>query len=224
MVENRILSVALEGNIDQVQYTDRIQAIVEFLGPQLKEEELTKMWRLAEGAGNVHVADNVYGMMAASGSKLTLPQFEHLTCLVKETWERLGQSDSRGKERLLVLVGKVGKEANNNKSTQVILELLWDLSHRPKLEKDLVEKALAEQLAILNDLTFNKDAMKRVYVLKCVDDLKRTSDSVGFAVKHLRDICKSYLKGSSVYNKADKVRSIHTRVSTVGVTHLTLPF
>lgn len=32
MAENQVLSVALEGNIDQIQYTDRIKAIVEFLG------------------------------------------------------------------------------------------------------------------------------------------------------------------------------------------------
>ena len=37
MADNRVLSVALEGNIDQVQYTDRIKAIVEFLGPRLIE-------------------------------------------------------------------------------------------------------------------------------------------------------------------------------------------
>ena len=32
MGENKVLSVALEGNIDQVQYTDKIKGIVEFLG------------------------------------------------------------------------------------------------------------------------------------------------------------------------------------------------
>jgi len=41
-----VLTIALEGNIDQVQYTDRIKSIVEFLGPRLSLEELTKMWNL----------------------------------------------------------------------------------------------------------------------------------------------------------------------------------
>jgi ubiquitin carboxyl-terminal hydrolase 9/24 len=44
--ENKVLTIALEGNIDQVQYTDRIKSIVEFLGPRLSLEELTKMWNL----------------------------------------------------------------------------------------------------------------------------------------------------------------------------------
>ena len=45
---NNVLSVVLEGNIDQVQYTDRIKAIVEFLGPKLSLEELTNIWNLGE--------------------------------------------------------------------------------------------------------------------------------------------------------------------------------
>ena len=43
MFLNKVLSVALEGNIDQVQYTDRIKAIMEFLGPRLFSEELTNI-------------------------------------------------------------------------------------------------------------------------------------------------------------------------------------
>ena len=48
MSSNKILGVVLEGNIDQVQYTDRIKAIVEFLGPRLSSEELTNIWNLGE--------------------------------------------------------------------------------------------------------------------------------------------------------------------------------
>ena len=43
--------MVLEGNIDQVQYTDRIKAIVEFLGPKLSPEELTNIWSLGEVSG-----------------------------------------------------------------------------------------------------------------------------------------------------------------------------
>ena len=48
MSSNKVLSVVLEGNIDQVQYTDRIKAIVEFLGPKLSPDELTNIWNLGE--------------------------------------------------------------------------------------------------------------------------------------------------------------------------------
>ncbi len=206
MSDHSVLSVALEGNIDQVQYTERLQAIVEFLGPKLEKDELTKMWSLAEGAANVHVADNVFGMLAASCSKLSLEQFEHLSSLVSDSWGRLaGRSSAvRGRERLLALVGRMGREASAGKCLHLVLELLWELSHRPGLDKYLVETALSEQLAILTEQSYQRDKMKREYVLKCVEDVKRSGDSVALAVKHLFDICQSYLRGSSLYNKADK--------------------
>ena len=50
MAENRVLSAALEGNIDQVQYTDRIKSIVEFLGTRLSNEELSKVSQLGCGS------------------------------------------------------------------------------------------------------------------------------------------------------------------------------
>lgn len=36
----------LVGNIDQVQYTDKIKGIVEFTGHRLSLEELTKIWKM----------------------------------------------------------------------------------------------------------------------------------------------------------------------------------
>ena len=113
MSHNKVLSVALEGNIDQVQYTDRIKAIVEFLGPRLSSEELTNIWNLGEGV-NSHVMDNVYGIMAAAASKFSLAQFELLNKLIKEKWV---QANDRIREKLLQLIGQIGcinYQANHN--------------------------------------------------------------------------------------------------------------
>ena len=124
MAENKVLTVALEGNIDQVQYTDRIRSIVEFLGPRLSTDELTKMWNLQETSPNV--MDNVYSIMSGAANKFSLAQFEHLTSLIKEKWEI---SNDRIREKLLALIGQIGKEAKQIKSTQTILQLLWEVSH-----------------------------------------------------------------------------------------------
>ena len=126
MAENRVLSVALEGNIDQVQYTDRIKAIVEFLGPRLSNDELSKMWHLQESA-NAHVVDNVYAIMASAAAQFNLSQFEHLTSLSRETWTK---SNDRVRENLLILIGQIGKEATQFKSTQAILQLLWEVKEK----------------------------------------------------------------------------------------------
>eukprot|EP00090_Calanus_glacialis_P047045 TRINITY_DN9530_c0_g1_i3.p1 TRINITY_DN9530_c0_g1~~TRINITY_DN9530_c0_g1_i3.p1 ORF type:complete len:2633 (-),score=502.34 TRINITY_DN9530_c0_g1_i3:271-7929(-) len=201
---NKVLSVALEGNIDQVQYTDRIKAIVEFLGPRLSSEELTNIWNLGEGE-NSHVQDNVYGIIAAAASKFSLAQFELLNKLIKGKWL---ESNDRIREKLLQLIGQIGKEAVNSKQVkpvQAILQLLWEMAHIPEIPKHLVERAFAEHLATINEMTLNKDAIRRQYVLNCVDDIKRTTHCVLPAVKQLYAICKSYSgKGMSMYNKANK--------------------
>ena len=38
--------VFFTGNIDQKQYTDRIKAIIEFLGPHLSTDDLSKIWSM----------------------------------------------------------------------------------------------------------------------------------------------------------------------------------
>lgn len=46
LVDNRLLSIALEGNIDQAQYCDKIKGIVDFLGAKLSLDELTMIWKM----------------------------------------------------------------------------------------------------------------------------------------------------------------------------------
>ncbi|TRY69996.1 hypothetical protein TCAL_02811 [Tigriopus californicus] len=200
MVENQVLSVTLEGNIDQVQYTDRIKSIVEFLGPRLSLEELTKMWKLQESS-NAHVTDNIYAIMSGAAAKFNMSQFDHLTALIKETWQN---ATDRVREKLLVLIGQIGKEATQSKSTRAILEVLWEISHVDGLPRPLVENALKEQLAILAEMTVNKVAVRKIYILKCIDDIKASTRHAVSSVKHLHDICRTFSKGTSFYQKADK--------------------
>lgn len=43
------LQLFVSGNIDQVQYCDKIKYIIEFLGAKLSAEELTKIWKMQVG-------------------------------------------------------------------------------------------------------------------------------------------------------------------------------
>ena len=91
---------------------------------RLSNDELSKMWHLQESA-NAHVMDNVYAIMASAAAQFNLSQFEHLTSLIRETWAK---SNDRVRENLLILIGQIGKEATQFKSTQAILTLLWEVS------------------------------------------------------------------------------------------------
>ena len=108
-----------------------------------------------------NVQDNVHSIIAAASSKFSLTQFELLNKLIKEKWL---QSNDRIREKLLLLIGQIGKEAVNSKQVkpvQAILQLLWDMAHIPEIPKHLVERAFAEHLATINEMTLNKDAVRK---------------------------------------------------------------
>ena len=50
----------------------------------------------------------MYGIIAAAASKFSLAQFELLNKLIKVKWQ---ESNDRIREKLLQLIGQIGKEA-----------------------------------------------------------------------------------------------------------------
>lgn len=69
-----------------------------------------------------------------------------------------------------------------------VLELLWDLSHLPTLSRQLIELALEEHLAILSDSFSVREQVKRNYVIKCVDDIRKVRVCMGE-----NNICPEFL-------------------------------
>lgn len=51
--------------------------------------------------------------------------------------------------------------------------MLWELAHLPKLPCSLIQQALEEHLTILSDAYAVKEAIKRSYIIKCIEDIKR---------------------------------------------------
>ena len=44
LLSNKVLSIALEGNLHHTQYTDKLRSILEALGTSLSLEELDTIW------------------------------------------------------------------------------------------------------------------------------------------------------------------------------------
>ena len=201
MAQNRVLSVALDGNLDQSQYAERLKAIVEFLGVRLGKEDLDRMWHLLETSTNSQIIENVHGILATAASKLNLELYEHLTSLIKKKWET---SDSRVREKLLRLIGQIGRETKQSKSIEATLQVLWEVSHLESLPRSLLERAFSEQLAIISEMNLNKDSIRRKYTEACLEDIKRgRREHVLPAIIHLHKLCKSASRGS-FYQKIDK--------------------
>ncbi|XP_036376810.1 ubiquitin carboxyl-terminal hydrolase 24 isoform X2 [Megalops cyprinoides] len=169
LVENSVLSIALEGNIDQAQYCDRIKGIIELLGSKLSLDELSKIWRIQAGQSST-VIENIHTIIAAAAAKFNFDQLSHLFVLIQKSWEV--ESD-RVRQKLLSLIGRIGREARSEATTGKVLEVLWELAHLPTLPINLVQQALEEHLTILSDAYAVKETVKRNYIIKCIEDIKK---------------------------------------------------
>ncbi|KAM8875129.1 LOW QUALITY PROTEIN: ubiquitin carboxyl-terminal hydrolase 24 [Spinachia spinachia] len=205
LVENSVLSIALEGNIDQAQYCERIKGIIELLGSKLSLDELSKIWKIQAGQSST-VIENIHTIIAAAAVKFSSDQLEHLFVLIQKSWEV--ESD-RVRQKLLSLIGRIGREARSETTTGKVLEVLWDLAHLPSLPTSLVQQALEEHLGILSDAYAVKEAVKRGYIIKCIEDIKKASQQssaqavwVVPALRQLHEITRSFIK--QTYQKQDK--------------------
>ncbi|KAG7228832.1 hypothetical protein INR49_008610 [Caranx melampygus] len=92
---------------------------------------------------------------------------------------------------------------------QKVLEVLWELAHLPTLPTSLVQQALEEHLGILSDAYAVKETVKRSYIIKCIEDIKKASQQsspqavwVVPALRQLHEITRSFIK--QTYQKQDK--------------------
>ncbi|XP_061894928.1 ubiquitin carboxyl-terminal hydrolase 24 isoform X2 [Entelurus aequoreus] len=205
LVENSVLSIALEGNIDQAQYCERIKGIIELLGSKLSLDELSKIWRIQAGQSST-VIENIHTIIAAAAVKFSFDQLTHLFVLIQKSWEV--ESD-RVRQKLLSLIGRIGREARSEATTGKVLEVLWELAHLPSLPTSLVQQALEEHLGILSDAYAVKETVKRNYIIKCIEDIKKASQQsspqavwVVPALRQLHEITRSFIK--QTYQKQDK--------------------
>ncbi|KAM7388544.1 hypothetical protein PAMP_024711 [Pampus punctatissimus] len=205
LVENSVLSIALEGNIDQAQYCERIKGIIELLGSKLSLDELSKIWKIQAGQSST-VIENIHTIIAAAAVKFSFDQLTHLFVLIQKSWEV--ESD-RVRQKLLSLIGRIGREARSETTTGKVLEVLWELAHLPTLPTSLVQQALEEHLGILSDAYAVKETVKRSYIIKCIEDIKKASQQsspqavwVVPALRQLHEITRSFIK--QTYQKQDK--------------------
>uniref|UniRef100_A0A8C4E691 ubiquitinyl hydrolase 1 n=1 Tax=Dicentrarchus labrax TaxID=13489 RepID=A0A8C4E691_DICLA len=200
LVENSVLSIALEGNIDQAQYCERIKGIIELLGSKLSLDELSKIWKIQAGQSST-VIENIHTIIAAAAVKFSFDQLTHLFVLIQKSWEV--ESD-RVRQKLLSLIGRIGREARSETTTGKVLEVLWELAHLPTLPTSLVQQALEEHLGILSDAYAVKETVKRSYIIKCIEDIKKThtqEDSKG------SDTQSSFLTGTWGKKKANSLKA-----------------
>ncbi|XP_022101626.1 ubiquitin carboxyl-terminal hydrolase 24-like isoform X2 [Acanthaster planci] len=196
LVDKKVLSIALDGNIDKSQYCDRLKGIVVFLGTKLSQEELTGIWNM-QNDQPLTVVENIHSIMSAAAVKFNTEQLEHLFYLIQKAWTT---ENDRIQEKLLSLIGRIGREVRNAKTTCKVLELLWDLAHLPAISTPHLQHALEEQLAILCDSITVNMTVKQKYISRCVGDIKKGSLVVP-ALRQLHSITRAITKQSYTKDK-----------------------
>ena len=60
---------------------EKVKNVVEYMGPDLREDELQRMWKLQD-AGNSHTVENLHAVLAGAVSRLSPKHIQCLTSLI----------------------------------------------------------------------------------------------------------------------------------------------
>eukprot|EP00795_Rhopilema_esculentum_P004483 gene4483-20726_t len=197
LLENKVLSIAFQSSLHQHQYCEKLKKVVEFVGARLSNDELTTIWTMQSGKHNT-VVDNIHTIIASAAQSFTSDQLEHLISLLQQSWN---SEDEKAREKLLMLIGRIGREVNDSRAVAKLLEVVWGLSHVDSLPTHLINQAVQSHLDILTLSQYVTDQVRNLYIEKCIQDI-RDGRWVVPAIRHLQSNLEAMLK--KPYSKSHK--------------------
>nr|CAB3267565.1 ubiquitin carboxyl-terminal hydrolase 48-like [Phallusia mammillata] len=199
LVDTKLLSISLDGHIDQSQYCDKIRKVVEFIGDKLSSDELALLWKLQDNA-SLSVSENVQSIISGASPQLNEQQLDLLFSLIHKSWLTQGE---KARQQLVSFIGRIGHNTKSGRDMEKVLTLLWDLAHLPKLSPHLVDLALRAHNAILSESSYVKDSLKKSFIVRCIEDIKKDQWVVP-ALKQMHDISKTIVKSQFRSTKPDR--------------------
>lgn len=191
LVNEKILSLAIEGNLDQAQYCDKLKTIVEFLGNKISIDEIASLWKMQFNKPS-SLVDNLYSLISIVTSKFNQQQLNELIGLIRKTWH---DPDFKSHDKLVYLLRLIGQESKNSATHLKILNAIWTLKDEITKQNDYVLNQLIykEHLNVLNTDRVYSDQAKSIYIKHCIDliDQENKLNSL-YALKHLFDILVSF--------------------------------
>jgi len=185
IIENSILSKALEGNIDQNQYVEKVRTLMDFIAPRILKEDIETIWKMQHGRSLVAV-DHLFTLIASAAAKFSLEQLNYLIGFIYNSWK---SETILIQEKLVELLGAIGRECQKDSAARV-LEMLWQMAHEDHLSRTMLDHLLHCHLRIFNENRSSYENLKREYCLKCMHDLQRKQGWLVPAIRHLYELLR----------------------------------
>ncbi|UJR18179.1 hypothetical protein I4U23_005079 [Adineta vaga] len=183
IMENSILSKALEGNINQTEYRDKVCILVRFIAPYFIKDDVEKLWKMQYRQSHL-IVDLFIPLIFAAAVKFNSEQLNHLIDCVYESWKTQTMPMH---ENSILLLGEIGR-TREKESAARILEILWDMTFTNGLSSSMLNCLLRSHYKILSENRPECEEFRRDYSLKCIGLIQRKEGWHARSVKYLNEI------------------------------------
>lgn len=208
LVENNFLDIALKDCLHQPQYVEKLENIIRFLikSNALSLNYLDMIWNSQIEKHEI-IVKNVHDLIAKMAWSFSSDQLNHLFVCFESSWANASKKE---REKLLELMRRLAEDDKDGSMAHKVLTLLWDIAYSDEADLEIIDQALTAHHKILDyGRTYDKDTQKIMWLKKCIGVLaKRDSpNTVIPAMKHIREICRSFPCSTLNIHKGNKIFS-----------------
>ncbi|VVC40180.1 Hypothetical protein CINCED_3A020619 [Cinara cedri] len=189
--ENNVLEIVLRDSLHQPQYVEKLEKIIRFVIKEqaLSLSDLDAIWAAQAGKHDA-IVKNVHDLLAKLAWDFSPEQLDHLFECFHANWTN---ANKKQREKLLELIRRLAEDDKDGVMAHKVLMLFWNLAHGEDVSTEIIDQALSAHVKILDySCAQDRDAQKKAWLDKCVDELKSNSSWVLPVLKHIRDICLLY--------------------------------
>lgn len=206
LIENKVLDIVLKDCLHQPQYVEKLENIIRFLVKKntLSLDYLDMIWNSQIEKHEI-IVKNVHDLIAKMAWSFSSDQLNHLFVCFESSW---ANATKKEREKLLELMRRLAEDDKDGSMAHKVLTLLWDIAYSDEADIDIIDQALAAHYKILDyGRTYDKDTQKINWLKKCINELAKLdhANTVLPAMKHIREICRSFPCSTMNTNKSNKI-------------------
>ncbi|VDO59911.1 unnamed protein product [Haemonchus placei] len=163
--DNNILKHALQGNMDQPTYLEKIRPILSYMTSEMSASDLSGVWSLRKGRMGVS-ADNFSTILVQIGKGLNCEQIGWLEQLFIKCFHA---NETRMYDRIFLCCRDIGIYSEHPQISEKMLSIMWNLIGLARKKNFMTLNAIKWFI----ELVCNKKDLiiKDTYIRKCLDIL-----------------------------------------------------